>query len=91
MEDAATAEISRSSIWQLAKHQAVLDSGKIMDKATITTLIDEELLVVKQELGAKFNETGFAKARNIFEALIFTDTCPSFLTLPCYDEIVKTT
>ncbi|MCH9852834.1 MAG: malate synthase A [Alphaproteobacteria bacterium] len=88
MEDAATAEISRSSIWQLAKHQAVLDSGKIMDKATITTLIDEEVLVVKQELGERFNETGFAKARDIFEALIFTDNCPSFLTLPCYDEIV---
>ena len=88
MEDAATAEISRTSLWQLMYHQAVLDSGKTMDKETITQLVDEELLVVKQELGEKFNDAGFDKARTIFEALIFTDTCPRSLTLPCYDELI---
>ncbi len=51
MEDAATAEISRTSIWQWIKHGKTLSNGKLIDKTLFSQMLVEEALVVKAEVG----------------------------------------
>merc|ERR1711965_766043 len=51
MEDAATAEISRTSIWQWIKHKNKLDNGKIVDKNLFLSCLEEEFQNVKNEVG----------------------------------------
>ena len=51
MEDAATAEISSSSLWQLVKHNVELDTGLMSTKDTFEKLLDEEYNVVLEEVG----------------------------------------
>ncbi len=89
MEDAATAEISRASIWQLLRHQVTLDNGEQVTKAYLTMLVDDALKTIAEELIDGYNEANFIRARGIFDELIFSETFPAFLTLPCYDAVVK--
>jgi malate synthase len=51
MEDAATAEISRTSIWQWIKHGKSLSNGKLIDRALFSQMLSEESAVVKTEVG----------------------------------------
>ena len=43
MEDVATAEISRSQLWQWRTHGVTLDDGRVVDAALIRSVMDEEL------------------------------------------------
>jgi malate synthase len=72
MEDAATAEISRSQIWQCVKH------GKI-ERDHDRRILDEEMEKIRNEVA---DET-----RKIFEQVALSDEFPDFLTLPAYDYI----
>ncbi|OIQ78082.1 malate synthase A [mine drainage metagenome] len=84
MEDAATAEISRSQVWQwIHSPKGVLDDGRKVDAAMVRALIPEELARVK----ATGAEGQFDKAAQIFEAMATSATFTDFLTLPLYEEL----
>jgi malate synthase len=85
MEDAATAEISRSQIWQWARHKAKLDDGRPIDAALCRTILDEELTSLKATApaGERYDDAG-----KLFRELIEAPDFVEFLTLPAYDMIV---
>ena len=88
MEDAATAEISRTSIWQWIKHKNKLDNGSIVDERLFKTLLQEELSNVKNEVGIEAFENGkFDLAKSIFEEITLSDNVEEFLTTKAYEEL----
>ena len=85
MEDAATAEISRSQVWQWIRS----DKGRFEDGTKITAelvrrLISDELAKVKAVVGAS---PAYDRAAQIFEQMSTQDAFAEFLTLPLYEEI----
>ncbi len=85
MEDAATAEISRTQVWQWVRHGARLDDGRQITAEMVRTAIAEELARVQRELGAeRFAVSRFPDAAKIFEELITGNEFRDFLTLPAY-------
>ncbi|MCA9620855.1 MAG: malate synthase A, partial [Myxococcales bacterium] len=91
MEDAATAEISRTQIWQWLKHGVSTDDGEPITAARIEKTTDEELAVVRQEIGdAAFDAGEFEAARRIFNSVATnTDRFENFLTLPAYEHLTR--
>jgi malate synthase len=90
MEDAATAEISRTQIWQWLKHRATLDDGRTVTRPLVQQLIAEELVRVREEVGpARFDQGHFGEARALFESVATSDELAEFLTLPAYEMLVK--
>jgi|TARA_B100000809_G_scaffold132510_1_gene130289 malate synthase len=88
MEDAATAEISRTSIWQWIKHKVKLSNGKLVTPELVSTLFDEEFLYLKNELGSEAFENGkFYEAKSIFKDLVLSNELEDFLTIRTYEEI----
>lgn len=86
MEDAATAEISRTSIWQWIHHQKSLSDGKLVTKTLFRQMLKEEMLVVREELGeARFNAGRFEEAARLMERITTQDELIDFLTLPGYE------
>ncbi|KLN47032.1 hypothetical protein AAY77_04185 [Providencia rettgeri] len=65
MEDAATAEISRTSIWQWIRHGKSLSNGEKVTKILFEEMLDEELQVIQKELGDKRFQSGRSKRRQI--------------------------
>ncbi len=88
MEDAATAEISRASIWQLMKYGLELENGKILSADYFNQLLDEECQVIQAEIGDAYQSGKFPQACAIFKDLVLADKFPSFLTLPCYQQVI---
>ncbi len=87
MEDAATAEISRTQIWQWRTNKVRLDSGEAVDEKLLTTVIAEQMDVWKKDVGDNFFATGkYAEAAELFADMILAQDCPEFLTLPAYDK-----
>jgi malate synthase len=86
MEDAATAEISRTQIWQWLRHGATLDDGRSVDAALVRQLLSSEMDAVRIQLGpGRFDGGRFQDAIALFERLVFAPTFEEFLTLPAYD------
>jgi len=84
MEDAATAEISRSQVWQwIQSPKGVLDDGRKVTAELVRALIPEELAKVKAT-GAKGE---FDRSAQIFERMATAETFTEFLTLPLYEEL----
>ncbi|MEU5125014.1 malate synthase A [Streptomyces mobaraensis] len=86
MEDAATAEISRSQIWQWVHTGVVLDGGEKATPALVREVAAAELEAVRAELG----ETGFAagrwrEAHDLLLRVALDDDYAEFLTLPAYE------
>ncbi|TLM87150.1 malate synthase A [Pseudarthrobacter sp. NamE5] len=79
MEDAATAEISRSQLWQWIYARAITDHGEIITHEWIEELLDEEFARLERFDGDRFED-----ARDIFEEVTLARDFPSFLTLPAY-------
>ena len=85
MEDAATAEISRTQVWQWRKHGARLADGRVVDTALVRSTLAEELAKVRAELGdQRFAASRFRDAAELFESLILADPIPEWLTVPAY-------
>ncbi|WP_290049912.1 malate synthase A [Amycolatopsis solani] len=83
MEDAATAEISRSQIWQWVKNGTTLDSGD-----TVTSeLVRGVLADVRGELAGELKPELLEPAVELFEQVALADEFPDFLTLPAYERI----
>ena len=92
MEDAATAEISRTQIWQWLKHRAALDDGRTVTRELVDTLVGEEFVRVREEVGASRFERGrFDEARELFVQVATSSELEDFLTLPAYEHLVANT
>ena len=88
MEDAATAEISRASIWQWIHHQQSLSNGKKVTTELFRQILAEELQVLREEIGAeRFQKGRFEEAARIMDRITTSDQLVDFLTLPGYDYL----
>lgn len=88
MEDAATAEISRTQVWQWIKNASKLDDGRTVTYALFQELLPSELENVKAYVGeAAFNSPTMKRAIEIFDELVQVGNYQEFLTLPAYEEI----
>ena len=86
MEDAATAEISRSQIWQWVEHGAELSSGERVTADVARSMIETEIASLRKELGAgSYAELRFDEARAVFEEVALAPGFVEFLTLPAYE------
>jgi malate synthase len=89
MEDAATAEISRSQIWQWLKFGATLDTGARVTRKFFSKCVTEEMKQVRKEVGDGAYASGrFKEAVNIFKAMSTAGNFETFLTLPAYKKIL---
>ena len=87
MEDAATAEISRSQLWQWIKNKVKINDQNIT-KEFFDTILKEELESIKNEIGDdRYNNGKFDLASNLFKDMILKDDFDEFLTLPAYKYI----
>lgn len=90
MEDAATAEISRSQLWQWIRHRARLDDGRTLTPELYREIASEELQRIRGLVGDDRYERGkFALAVDIFDRLITHAEFTEFLTLPAYQELLR--
>jgi malate synthase len=88
MEDAATAEISRTQVWQWIRNASKLEDGRTITKELYNEILPSELENVKAYVGADAFEKGrFNEAIEIFNRLVLSDDYVEFLTLPAYDLI----
>ena len=88
MEDAATAEISRSQVWQWVKFGAQLDDGRPVTPALVAQLIEEEMTKIRDMVGPEaFDRGQFAEAKRIFSETAVGESLVEFLTLPAYEAL----
>jgi malate synthase len=89
MEDAATAEISRSQIWQwIRSPKGVLDDGRKVTMELFRELLPQELARVKTLVGPASWQAGrYEEAARFFSQLIVSDEYVEFLTLPAYERL----
>jgi malate synthase len=81
MEDAATAEIARSQVWQWVRHGH-------FTREQVRGVIDEELARLRAEFGDEVFERSRADdARELFEEVALGDELPEFLTIPAYERL----
>jgi malate synthase len=85
MEDAATAEICRSQIWQWLKFGAHLEDGRKVDKPLFLALVEDEMA----KLGETAQKGKFNEAVQLFTAMSTAERFVEFLTLPAYEHIVQ--
>jgi len=89
MEDAATAEISRTQVWQWIKHKAQLVDGRTVNRELFAEILEEEMAKICKAVGEKAYEKGcFDEARQLFAKLSTADTLADFLTLPAYEALL---
>ncbi len=88
MEDSATAEISRSQIWQWVEHGAELSSSEPVTLALARATIEGEMAALREGLGDEsFAERRFDDARAVFEQVALPPDFVEFLTLPAYEML----
>jgi malate synthase len=88
MEDAATAEISRSQVWQWIRHGASLDDGRRVTVDLFRGVLEAEMNRIQSEVGReRFASGRFQEARKIFEDLSTAEQCADFLTQPAYERL----
>jgi malate synthase len=88
MEDAATAEISRSQIWQWVHHEAKLNDGSIVTPELVRKVLDEETARIREEVGEETWRAGRpAETREVFERVALSPDLIEFLTLVAYDYL----
>jgi malate synthase len=88
MEDAATAEISRSQVWQWLHHGGVLDDGRKIDAELYRVIFDEEVEKIKMQWGAQnVAKSRLAEGALLFDRLVTSPQLSDFLTLPAYQYL----
>ena len=88
MEDAATAEICRTQIWQWLRYGAKLTDGRAVDEALFRATLDEEMAALRGQIGeTRWTSGRFDRAIEIFSTLATSDSCEAFLTLPAYRDL----
>jgi len=88
MEDAATAEISRTQLWLWLHKQVILENGNQCTKSFYELLIKDELLKIKEYVGEnRFQSGKFELATQLFSTMIFNEKLDEFLTLEAYEYL----
>jgi malate synthase len=88
MEDAATAEISRTQIWQWVHHGAELDDGRTVTADLVRRVLDEETAKIRAAVGEQTWQAGRpAETREIFDLVALSPELVEFLTLVAYDHL----
>ncbi|HEY6504216.1 MAG TPA: malate synthase A [Chitinophagaceae bacterium] len=90
MEDAATAEICRTQVWQWIHNKAKLSDGRVITHCLYEDMRDDEIEKIQHAVGSKaYQEGKFTQAICIFNKLVVQDKWEDFLTLPAYDLILS--
>jgi malate synthase len=88
MEDAATAEISRSQVWQWIHNRVRLPDGTEITAELVGRIEDEELVAIRAAIGDEvWASSRFDDARKLFERVALADDFADFLTTAAYDSI----
>ncbi|HEV2243486.1 MAG TPA: malate synthase A, partial [Streptosporangiaceae bacterium] len=87
MEDAATAEISRSQVWQWLHNDVTLAEGQQVTRDLVERLIGEELGLIREQYGAAFDAAQFDQAVALFTEVALADDYAEFLTIPAYERM----
>jgi malate synthase len=88
MEDAATAEISRSQVWQWVHHGVKLAEGPTVTRELVLKVRDEELVKIKTTVGdANYAKGRYGDAASLFDEVALAKDFVEFLTIPGYDRL----
>ncbi|MES9852892.1 MAG: malate synthase A [Candidatus Thiodiazotropha sp. L084R] len=89
MEDAATAEIARSQIWQWIRYpKGVLNDGRKVTYQFFDQVVDDELGEISKEIGELAFESGeFGQAAELLRQIVANDEFEEFLTIPAYEQL----
>jgi malate synthase len=88
MEDAATAEISRTQLWQWVHHGSTLADGRPVTADLVRRALDEETAKIRAEVGDETWRAGRPEeTREIFEEVALSEELVGFLTIPAYEYL----
>jgi malate synthase len=87
MEDAATAEISRSQVWQWLHNDITLDDGPKVTREFVERVVGEELDKIREQIGAAYDDADYGQASALFTEVALADDYADFLTLPAYERM----
>jgi malate synthase len=87
MEDAATAEISRSQVWQWLHNDIALAEGQQVTRDLVEQVIGEELALIRGQYGDAFDPAQFDQAVALFKEVALADDYAEFLTIPAYERM----
>jgi malate synthase len=88
MEDAATAEISRSQVWQWVTRGVQLDDGGVVTRDLVKEMVRDELGSIRDTIGEDAYRSGrFEEASQLFARVALSDTFEDFLTIPAYEYL----
>jgi malate synthase len=90
MEDAATAEISRTQIWQWVQHGSRLADGRQITVDLVRQILEEETAEIRQSVGEEVWQAGRpAETRELFDRVALSPELIEFLTLPAYEYLER--
>jgi malate synthase len=88
MEDAATAEISRSQLWQWLHHDARLEDGREVTPALMSEMFEEGIGRLREAVGeTRFRDGHYGRARALIEEIVLREDLADFMTLEAYEEL----
>jgi len=87
MEDAATAEISRTQVWQWLKNNVELEDGRKFNLALYSLFFSDEVDKIKKDFGENINPKTLKQAAELFDQLVRSEKFEEFLTLSAYQYI----
>lgn len=87
MEDAATAEISRTQVWQWVRHGAHAETGELISAQLVQETTKKVLEEIASELGSDYESSRFELAGKLFSDMMTGSEFPEFLTLIAYEYI----
>ena len=88
MEDAATAEISRSQVWQWLHNDVELAGGQLVTRELVEQMVEEEMAKIRERVGDDAFASGrWDDARATFTQTALADDYVDFLTLPAYERM----
>jgi malate synthase len=88
MEDAATAEISRSQVWQWLHNDVQLADGPVVTRDLVERVIEEEMAAIRERIGQEAFASGrWDDARALFTEMALSDDFAEFLTIPAYEQM----
>jgi malate synthase len=91
MEDAATAEISRTQVWQWIRNTTRLADGRPVTRALVREILAEELGLIEAMLSPEERLAArYGDAREVFESVALGELLPAFLTLEAYGRFLVT-
>ena len=88
MEDAATAEISRSQVWQQIRNQVVLaDTGRTVTRELVSGILAEETEKLRGEVGEEAFAKHYLPASKLIGDICLSEDYTDFLTTPAYELV----